>query len=354
MKKLILLNIFIFIFTLVHGQKLANLWYLPTITAYQTENLSQYELLIIDPEILVNYSSALDEMMVNNPDLKIFLYVNPTEIFEPMWPDKPWSIKLLAELQTKKSWWFYQPNGEKLGAWTRMKTLDMRSDCPEINGQRYWQWILAKYLKLLEDKRISGCLIDNAWGDDRVGIQWLANYNGQKGLDLNGDKKADTNWQEINLAWTKGFHSFFNDLRKNKGNNFTIIANPGNLSYKEVDGKQFENFPYQYHNLGGKNNWEVNMMIAKKYQIAVINPDDKDFLLGAVTALMLDNAYLAVGQNQAYHDYYKLDLGRALDKTREISKGIWSRKFEKGKIFVDTNKGNKAWVEYKDGSKKEK
>lgn len=354
MKKLILItSVFIFLATASWAQKLANFWYLPTMTAYQTENLSQYDLLIIDPEILVKHSSALDEMMANNPDLEIFLYINPTEIFEPMWPDKPWSIKLLAELQAKKSWWLYQPNGEKLGAWTRMKTLDMRADCPEIDGQKYWEWILAKYLKLLEDKRISGCLIDNAWGDDRAGIQWLSSYNGQKGLDLNGDKKADTNWKEINLAWTKGFHSFFAELRKNKGDNFSIIANPGNLSYKEVDGKQFENFPYQHHHLGGPD-WEVNMMIAKKYKIAIINPDEKDFLLGAVTALMLDNAYLAIGQNQAYHDYYKLDLGKPLGKTKEISKGIWTRAFEKGKIFIDTKKDNKAWVEYKDSTKREK
>jgi len=353
MKKLIIISS-IFVLTItVQAQKLANLWYLPTLTDYQMESISQYNLLIIDPEILIKCSSALDEMMVNNANLKIFLYINPTEIFEPMWPDKPWGIKLLAELQTKKSWWFYQPNGEKLGAWTGMKTLDMRSDCPEIKGQKYWQWILAKYLELLKDKRISGCLVDNAWGDDRAGIKWLANYNGQKGLDLNGDKKADTNWREINLAWTKGFRSFFADLRKAKGDNFTIIANPGNLSYREVDGKQFENFPYQHHHLGGPD-WEVNMMIAKKYKMAIINPDEKDFLLGAVTALMLDNAYLAIGHNRLYHDFYKLDLSKATSKTMEISKGIWSRKFKEGNIFIDTNKGNKAWVEYKDGTKREK
>ncbi|HQB76641.1 MAG TPA: putative glycoside hydrolase [bacterium] len=353
MKKLILITVFFVFFTIASwAQKLANLWYLPTMTTYQAENLSQYDLLVIDPEILVNHSSTLDEMMANNPKLEIFLYINPTEIFEPMWPDKPWSIKLLEELKTKKSWWLYHPNGEKLGIWAGMKTLDMRANCPEIDGQRYWQWILDQYLKLLTDKRISGCLIDNAWGDDRAGIQWLANYNSQKGLDLNGDKKADTNWQEINLAWAKGFHSFFGELRKVK-DNLCIIANPGNLSYREVDGKQFENFPYPHHHLGGPD-WEVNMMIAKKYKIAIINPREEDFLLGAITALMLDNAYLAIGQNQLYHDYYNLNLGKALGKTKEISRGIWFRQFEKGSIFIDTNKGNKAWVEYKDRTKREK
>src|SRR5680860_82239 len=210
------------------GQKLSTLWYLPNINLYQAENLYKYEVLVIDPEILFTSSEQLDTIIAHNPDINIWLYINTTEIFEPMWSDKPWSIKLLAELQTKKSWWLYQPDGKKLGAWTKMKTLDMRADCPEINGQRYWQWILAKYLELLKDKRISGCLVDNVWGDDRAGIEWLATYNGQKGLDLNGDKKPDTNWREINLGWTKGFHSFFTELRKAKGKNFSIIANPGN------------------------------------------------------------------------------------------------------------------------------
>lgn len=334
------------------AQKMANLWYLPSITLYQAENLAKYDLLVIDPENLFSSSDKLDEMLIANPDLKIYLYINSIEIFEPMFNDKPWSMKLLAELQTKKSWWVYQPNGEKISFWEGMKTLDMRADCPEINGERYWQWIAQKYIELLKDSRISGCLFDNAWGDDSIGIEWLATTNGQGGIDLDGDKKADTNFQEISNSWTKGTRAFISAIRESQGDNFSIIANPGNLSYREVDGKQFENFPYRYHHLKGGDHWNINMMIAKKYKIVIINPDEKDLLLGAISSLMLDNAYLCVGQNQMYHDYYNLELGKTSGKTKEISQDLWSRPFENGIVFINT-KTKKAWVEYKDGTKRE-
>jgi hypothetical protein len=335
------------------AQKMANLWYLPSMSLYQAENLSNYDLLVIDPENLFTSQDKLDEILSINPKIKLLLYINAVEIFEPMFDDKPWGLKLLNELQTKKQWWLRQPDGKKLGAWPEMKTLDMRFDCPEIEGQKYWQWIAQKYLKLLQDSRIKGCLIDNVWGDDRAGIEWLATFNGQKGLDLNDNKEADTNFKEINASWTKGTRSFLNLIRQEKGNDFIIITNPGNLSYREVNGKQFENFPYLHHHMKGGSDWDINMMIAKKYKIAIINPDEKDFLLGAVTSVMLNNAYLCVGQNQLYHDYYNLELGKILGKTKEISKGLWSRPFGNGTVFIDT-KAKKAWVEYKNATKREK
>jgi len=337
----------------VKAQKLASLWYLPSMSSYQAESLSHYDLLIIDPENLFTSSDFLDEIIKSNPKIKIFLYINAVEIFEPMFDDKPWSSEILKELQSKKQWWLYQPNGQKLGAWAGMKTLDMRFDCPEIDGQKYWQWIAQKYLSLLKDPRIKGCLIDNAWGDDNAGIKWLATFNNQNGFDLDRDGYADTNFREINASWTKGVRSFIDLLYKKTGDDFIIITNPGNLSYREVDGKQFEGFPYPHHRIKGGSDWDINMMIAKKFKLAIINPDEKSFLLGAISSVMLDNAYLCVEQNQLYHDYYDLDLGAALKKTKEISRGVWCRQFANGKVFIN-NKTNKAWIEYKDGDIREK
>ena len=335
----------------VYSQKTGELWYLPTINLYQANNLASYDLLIIDIENIFNNPTMIDQIIENNPKIKIFAYVNPVEIFDPMFSDKPWGIKLLAELKERPQWWLYQPDGQKLGAWTGMKTMDMRIDCPEIDNQKYWQWIAKKYLEVLKDPRFQGCLIDNVWGDDQVGIAWLANYNGQKGFDFDNDHKADTNFQEINLSWTKGMRAFIELIRQTKGDNFIILANPGNLSYREVDGKQLENFPYVFHGLKGASDWEINLMIAKKFKTILINPDLKDYFFGACSAVLLDNAYLCVGQNALYHDYYDLALGEAQGKTKEISAGLWSRKFQNGSVFVQP-KEKKSWIEYADGKKR--
>lgn len=354
MKKLMFILSFLLLNVSAWSQKTAALWYLPTMNTYQAMSLAPYDLVVIDIENLFNNSGMLDLMISENPKIKIFAYLNQTEIFDPMFNDKPWSIKLLEELKQKPQWWLKQPDGKTMGAWTGMKALDMRFDCPEIDGQKYYQWMAAKYLEVLKDPRISGCLLDNSWGDDVAGISWLATYNGNKGFDFNGDKKADTDLGAINASWTKGMKEYIKLIREAKGEDFTIIANPGNLSYKEVDGKQFENFPYIYHQLSPGHDWEANIMIARKFKIAIINPDLKDWFFGAATTMLLDNeAYLCVQQNEPYRDYYDLELGSPLSKTKEIEPGIWSRQFTKGNVFVNP-KLKKAWIEYKDGRKREK
>lgn len=353
MRKLLLILALTLYVSSAMSQRLGVLWYLPTMTTYQADNLAQYSLIIIDPENFFTNPERINEIIKINPDIKIWLYVNPTEIFEPMFPDKPWSIKLLAELQKKKEWWLYQPDGQKLGAWTGMKALDMRADCPRIYRQRYWQFIAKEYLKIMKDKRITGCLLDNTWGDDRVGIEWLATYNNQKGLDLDQDGKADTDFRKINSSWTKGTKLFIRKIHRRKRRNFTIVANPGNLSYREVDGKQFENFPYKYHQLKSSSDWEANMLIARKFDIVIINPDHKDYFFGACSATLIDNAYLCIGQNELYHDYYNLDLGKPKGRKKEVSNGIYSRKFERGSVFIDATT-KKAWIIYNDGQKRER
>ncbi len=324
------------------------LWYLPTMTLEQANNLKNYDLIVIDYENFINNPESVNQLKMQNNKIKIILYLNQTEIFEPMWNDKPWSIKLLEELNKRPEWWLRQPDGSKLGAWTNMYALDMRDNCPLIKGERYWQFIAKKFLNILRDKKIDGCLIDNCWGDDPVGIGWLATYRGQNGFDFNRDGQPDDDLDKISRNWTSGMKNYIRSIRKEKGENFIIIANPGNDSYQEVDGKQFETFPYPYHNLKGGNNWEINMRIAAGYKIALINPDPDNYWIGLCSSVMLDNCIFVNSQNTQYSEEYDLKLGKPLGAMKKISNNTYARKFDNGQVYIKD--GQTAWIKYSDGS----
>lgn len=328
-------------------------WYLPSMNKSQAENLAQYNIIVLDYENFINNPEVIRSLRQYNPDIKIFLYLNPTEIFEPMWDDKPWSIQLLQELQERPGWWLYQPNGKKIGIWPGMKTLNMRVDAPLYEGKTYWQFIAEKFIKILDNEIITGCLIDNCWGGDASGVSWIDTQQGQE-FDFSQNGIADKNYEEIDRQWAKGMENFLKAIRKAKGKNFPIVANPGNLSYlKQVDGKQFEHFPYSYHHLDGfRNDWEANIFIASQYKIAFINPDPEDYFLGLCTSVMIDNAIFFKGQNQFYKEKYDLKLGKPLRKMKNIEPGLYVRPFKHGKVFV--REGNKAWIEYNSGAIKTK
>ncbi|MDP3837076.1 MAG: putative glycoside hydrolase [bacterium] len=334
-------------------QYMGVLWYLPTMTDAQAIGLAPYDFIVLDYENFINNPRVIDAMLKLNAELQLYVYLNQTEIFDPMFPDKPWSIKLLAELKKKPQWWIKQPDGKNIGAWKGMKALDMRSDSPKYDGKNYHEWIASKYLEILDDPRINGCLVDNAWGDDSVGISWLATYRGNRGFDFDANGKPDRNYKEINKTWTSGMRTYLQTIRKAKGKDFFIITNPGNLSYiKETDCKQLEDFPYEYHNLGGRSDLRTNLSIASNFKFAIVNPRTEDYFYGACSARLRDNLFLCVGQNTMYDKKFDLKLGKPKGIAK-IEKGFISRAFENGTVFVSLTE-KKSHIEYKDGTKRTK
>lgn len=185
-----------------------------------------------------------------------------------------------------------------------------------------------------------------------TGITWLATYKGQKGFDFNRDGKADKNFDQINKSWTIGMKNYIRSIRKAKGNDFIIIANPGNDSYQEVDGKQFETFPYPFHDLQGGDNWEINMRIAAKYKVALINPEAENYWLGLCSSVMMDHFIFFNDQNTPYTENYELNLGKALGKMKKINGDTFARKFQNAEVYIKN--GKTAWVRYNDGTTRKK
>jgi|GEM_PF-636072 len=337
-----------------HGPITTGFWLYPFMTQAQADQMIGYDILILHNELFYKESPMIDYIIGKNPKIKLFVYFNPVEFFVPPYEDCPWAIKMVKELNNgeKKAWWLLQPNGKPATFWTgadgrKTNLMDMRITSAMINGEVYPEYIANKFNQdILRDKRIVGVEVDNAWPD----IYWLGLFIvGNKGLDFDRNKIADKNPEAINQDWKAGENRFIKLIRQYKGENFIIIANPGsNLAYNvDLNGKIFENWPIK--NAGDNTNggWNIGMYNASKTgPYSVLNADKGNWFFTLCSAMLLDKACFADVQNAPYRTAYKINLGKPLEPQPSNFKKnlpIYSRKFEKGTVYVSPKQG-KAWI----------
>ena len=228
-----------------YKNKVAVHWYLPSLSLAQAKTLALYDLAIVDPECVLNSRSSLDYLRKNHPGLKILSYFNYVEWFDPMFPDKPWNIKILAELKKHPEWWLTGTNGLRLGMWPGMYTLNCCWDSPPVgpDGQNYIQFVTSRYIAdILSTYRFDGVLVDNLW----TSVDWEGGkQTPPTEIDHNHKGRPD-NPQRLNEAWRQGMNYCLRELRRFGGKNFLIIGNPGDVYYRPwLDGVMLENFPEQ-------------------------------------------------------------------------------------------------------------
>lgn len=327
------------------------LWFLPTMSLEQAKGLVPYDQIIVDPECAITSAASLDYLRANHPGIKILCYINPPEWFDPMWPDKPWSIKMLAELKKYPAWWLKGTDGKRISFWNGMYTMNCTWDCPEyeINGQKmkYIEFIADRFISdILEVYPFDGILGDNYWKES----YWLGNYGqNHQGIDRDGNGKRDDAAQ-LNSAWRAGLSYFLGRMREFGGDDFIIIANPGHNYYaKYCDGKEYEDFPEIYLNEQDKKYqaWYENLNFAEVWDgpcIFVARKDNYFFTL--CSAVLLDHVHFSDGQNRLYDQKYELHLGKPRKAAVSFDTGV-KREFENGTVYVSPPQ--KAWVVYRDG-----
>lgn len=289
--------------------KTAAYWTSPTMGKQDAINLARHDLLIIDLENKFNNRQRLLEIKKMNPAVIILAYSNPMEIFMTLYHSRPWQNKVIEEITKNYPGWLLKTvNREKQTLqfahfWPGMIMLNMSSTCPRINGERYNEW-MAKKLKreILSDPIFDGYFQDNG----TVNISWVYQNNQEK-IDINADNQADLN-AFIDKSWSKGQKQFLRSIRRyfNKRSLFLsrkmiIVTNKGDTNLLNlVDGKFFEKFPNDY--LGDKwaFGWKQSMDNARQTGPYTILQVERRFLsFGLASALLLDNAYLAVSQDDA-------------------------------------------------------
>ncbi len=206
--------------------------------------------------------------------------------------------------------------------------INLSTACPRENWHRYYSWYARKLnSEVLSDTIWDGYFMDNC----SPNISWVSPNR----IDINNDGKAD-NDQRIDMSWEKGVKRFLRRIRRSNGPDFIIIGNKGDIAYLNLlDGKMFENFPNKW--LGDKwaDGFAKSISNAEKtgdYTILSINSSEIEF--GLASALLLDNIYLAIGQdNDQIHYQLMIDLGESLGPYQREG-DIYYRQFEKGKVLV--------------------
>lgn len=324
--------------TLAVNPKIASYWTSPTMSLEQARELAKFHLVIADMENMVNNRTSLELLKRLNPAIKLLAYSNPMEVFIPMVANRPLQKQLLGELQTGfRDWFLKQPNSQPVVFWKGMQMLNLSSDCPLVNGQR-WNQYVAHFLleKVLSDQIWDGYFMDNSGGS----ISWI--NNGQ--IDADGDRAKDDP-EKLNLAWSEGIREFLTIIRQAKGQNFILVGNKGSLEFLDIfDGKMFEEFPNDY--LGSKDagGWYQslgNYLVTGPYSIVqskTIGDSWRQFVLAST---LLDDGYFVYGQNDSNRFSEYQNIGKPIGVMKKNQDGSYQREYEKATAIV--------WPEKKEG-----
>jgi len=330
--------------------KTAAYWTSPIMRRGDAINLARHDLVIVDLENKFNNRHILLELKKMNPSIIILAYSNPMEIFLTKYSNRPWQNQVIDEISKNRQTWLLKTIDQKKRAinyanfWPNMVMLNMSTSCPKIQGERYYEWIARKIqIDILSDPIFSGYFQDNG----TVNISWVYQNRNEK-IDIDGDNKPESD-AIIDKKWAKGQKRFLAAMRhygnkrdlvlgKNATNSeMVIISNKGDLNLlRYVKGKFFEKFPNDYLGEKWAYGWRQSLSNAKQagnYTILQVERNAVNF--GLASALLLDNVYLAVGQDDAgIFPEFEINPGKALGPMK--TKGVtFSRQYTNLEVKVE-------------------
>ncbi len=322
--------------------KTAAYWTSPIMRGNDIVNLAKHDLVIVDLENKFNNRQSLLELKRLNPKIKLLAYSNPMEIFLTKYTNRPWQNQIIEEVINYRSQWLlstittYATNDGKehqqsyATFWPGMVMLNMSASCPKVKGEIYPKWIAKKLVnEVLNDPIWDGYFQDNGTPN----ISWT--HPGR--IDISGNLKADRD-AVVDKTWEKGMEIFLRIVRRALGPNKIIIMNKGDNSFaKYADGKFFEKFPNDY--LGDKwaGGWRQSVHNAQRTgSFTIFQVERHEIMFGLASALLLDNVYLAIGQDDAgiFPELMDINLGRVFGRFQATGP-VYTREYEWGTVRVE-------------------
>lgn len=314
--------------------KSAAYWTSPIMNLNEAQNLAKHDLLIVDLENIFNNREVLISLKKLNPNLLLFCYSNPMEIFLTKYSNRKWQNEVIGDLTEKRSAWLLRTVNHQ-GAenfatfWPGMMMLNMSASCPKIWFQNYSTWMAKKISsEILSDTIWDGYFQDNCTAN----ISWVYKNKTEK-IDIDGDNQAE-NDNFIDSEWKQGIENYLSIIKKT---GLPIIGNKGDLNFLDkLNGKFFEKFPNDY--LGDKRagGWYQCMNNAKRTgKLTIFQVSEHELMFGLASSLLLDNVYLAIDQDKSsYFPGLNIDLGRSVGKMH-TKHGLFYRKYQKGLVIVN-------------------
>lgn len=312
--------------------KTGSYWTSPLMNQADARELAKHDLLVIDMENAINNRQSLKLLKMLNRNIKLICYSNPMEFFSPMPDNRSIQTRWLEEVEETFPHYFLKvADGSPAKFWPGMTMLNMS------NYSDFSIWMANKLLaEVLSDPIWDGYFMDNGGGN----ISWVVPNNSPHRLDVDADGISDSN-EKVDNAWYQGIRNFLSSIRDAKGEDFIIIANKGSVEMMDlVDGRMFETFPCDY--LGSKEDfgWHQSMKNASEMEemgakFTIFQGKEKDLNLILASALLLDNVYVMIEQNNNFfYPIFDLKIGGAIDSCQTFQERYF-RAYEFGSVEVN-------------------
>lgn len=309
--------------------KPASYWTAPSIPEGLVEKLAKHQLLIIDYENLFNDSRArLDQIKALNPKIIFLAYTNQMEIWAKDYDSRPVANKLKKSFSPK--WQLKDSQGRNVVFYPDMLMMNLTTASPKVNNQTYGEFYVEWLLNnVLNDPLIDGYFMDNGTST----VSWV---NGL--IDADNDGRPD-NPASLDRIWRDGMIKYLQTIKSRKGADYIIVTNKAIRDFSFInDGTMSEKFPNDYVGYKGAGGWYQCIENARRSgQYNIFQVDLHLIEFGVASSLLLDNVYVAMGQNIPLPGKYNWDTGKPTGPFYKKS-GIYYRDFEKGKVIVDPEK----------------
>lgn len=326
-----------------------------TITDQEAEELSKWDVVVLDMEVAENSKNQLKKIKELNPNIIILAYLTSQEIISNI--DDYNEAYTRQELNDGISpvWYLHDQLGQMISNWPGTNMLNISSGAGYDSQGKQFNDYLPEFVasKIAASGLWDGIFFDNTWGD----VAYINNGN----LDLNNDGVKDT-ISEANTLWSNGVKKILAKTRELCGSKFIIVGN-GRIynGYNNLlNGMMLENFPSSWENGG---TWAGSIEsyfkmpgLSLNPAIPMINVYDKNkenykhFRFG-LTSTLLGEGYYSYDYDVTSHgqtwwyDEYNVNLGPAYSKaynllssSLEIKSGLWRRDFKYGSVIVNSTK----------------
>lgn len=172
--------------------KLANYYLRWEVPDTDVNDLSKWDLLILDMEVQHNSLNNLRRLRQLNPNILLASYITSEEIKTDLW-DNNYSALRSNLLPQTGNWWLKDGNGNKTSFWPGTNMLNIGL----ATGGQDWNEFLPVFVnqKIISTGLWDGVFYDNLFGD----ISWFNSGN----LDVDCDGKKDSA-ATMNDAWRQG------------------------------------------------------------------------------------------------------------------------------------------------------
>lgn len=322
--------------------KILNLYLGYQITDRAAEELSKWDIVVLDMDQQFQFPDQIRKMRSLNPEIKILAYVSAGEIADARFRGDSRSPGRKLADSIPESWFLKRPDGSRATWWPGAYAMNATDLGPTYNGKR-WNTFLGPFIR---DEMMSTGLWDGVFLD--AAYEQVTGFFGPNlDPDLNGVANPSKQNDE---AYREGMAILINNVRDALGNDKLILNNSSAAYASVTNGTLFENFP-RYGWANPFSQLQNALSENRNPKISAINtntnnkenPKDYQLMRLGLTSSLVADAYFSFDAGDAGHhrtwwyDEYSSVIGKprlgakvVSGKVSQNTPAVWWREYSQG------------------------